>query len=182
MSLDKNNIFSKDIIILCGFMGSGKSTISKLLATKLNYKHFELDELLEKRNDMRIAEVFKIKGEEYFRKIEEEYISELIDEIKNKNIKKCILSLGGGNFINPKNAKNLNSLGTVIWLDRNYDDLYTTICSDDSRPIAKKNTKEEIFKIYQDRKINYEKYSDYYIENNFGIDSCIEKILQIMNI
>lgn len=74
-----------------GYMGSGKSTIGKGLATVLNYSFLDLDDYLVDKEKSSISEIFKTKGEIYFRKKETEYLKELINSSEN-----LVLALGGG--------------------------------------------------------------------------------------
>ena len=64
-------------IILIGMPASGKTTVGKLLAKKINYEHYDADRYLEKNEEKRISEIFSEKGEEYFRNLEEKYLKEL---------------------------------------------------------------------------------------------------------
>ncbi|MBD0832028.1 shikimate kinase [Aestuariibaculum sediminum] len=79
------------IVILIGYMASGKSTLGRMLADKLNYEFLDLDEFIEEKENTSIASLFKTRGEIYFRKAETKYLKELLNS--NKNL---ILSLGGG--------------------------------------------------------------------------------------
>ncbi|WP_179006586.1 shikimate kinase [Winogradskyella forsetii] len=79
------------IIVLIGYMGSGKSTIGKELATVLNYDFLDLDDYISNKENASIPEIFKKKGEIYFRKKETEYLSEVISTLEN-----VVLALGGG--------------------------------------------------------------------------------------
>lgn len=78
-------------IILLGYMASGKSTIGRLLEKIFEYKFIDLDSFIEKKEGKSISEIFNLKGEVYFRKIENIYLKELLSTKE-----KCILSLGGG--------------------------------------------------------------------------------------
>jgi shikimate kinase len=78
-------------IILLGYMGCGKSTIAKLLAIKVNLPCLDLDEIIEKRENATVKNIFSEKGELYFRKVEHEIFTDLM-----KNQDSFILSLGGG--------------------------------------------------------------------------------------
>ena len=78
-------------IAVCGYMGSGKSTVSQLLAEKLKWDFIELDKEIEKKENFSISEIFAHKGEIYFRKKETLVLEETLS-----NIKKAIISLGGG--------------------------------------------------------------------------------------
>ncbi|MCR8666067.1 shikimate kinase [Aestuariibaculum sp. M13] len=79
------------ILILVGYMASGKSTIGRILAEKLNYDFLDLDDYIEEQEQTSIKTIFQTKGEIYFRKAETKYLRELLDSKSN-----LILSLGGG--------------------------------------------------------------------------------------
>lgn len=79
------------IIVLIGYMASGKTTFGKRLAKKLHYNFVDLDDYIEEKENLPVADIFKIKGEVYFRKQEAFYLKELL-QTKND----AILSLGGG--------------------------------------------------------------------------------------
>ena len=88
------NINNKLNITLCGMMGSGKSIIGKILAKKINYNFIDIDQLIEKKTNKPIINIFKEKGEDYFRDLEEKITVKIL---KNK---KTIISLGGGAIVN----------------------------------------------------------------------------------
>ena len=79
------------IIILIGYMASGKTSIGKKLAEKLNYNFLDLDDFIEDEENLSVTEIFKTKGEIYFRKQEAHYLKALINSETN-----TILSVGGG--------------------------------------------------------------------------------------
>ena len=79
------------IVVLMGYMGSGKSTIGKELATVLNYSFLDLDDYISKKENATVSELFNSKGELYFRKKETQYLKEIINTSQNK-----VLALGGG--------------------------------------------------------------------------------------
>ena len=87
-------------IILLGYMGSGKTTVGKCLSQKIFIPFYDLDHYIEKREKSSIAEIFKNKGEIYFRKIEHHYLQEFLEK-KDE----YVLSLGGGT---PCYAGNMN--------------------------------------------------------------------------
>ena len=78
-------------IVLIGYMGSGKSSIGKILSEKLAYSLVDLDDYIEKKENSTVKTIFKTKGEIYFRKKENEYLKVLLRTEGN-----MILSLGGG--------------------------------------------------------------------------------------
>lgn len=79
------------IVVLIGYMASGKSTLGRVLAEKLKYEFIDLDDYIEKNEKTTISDVFKLKGEIHFRKLETHYLRELL--VSNKDL---VLSLGGG--------------------------------------------------------------------------------------
>lgn len=79
------------IIVLMGYMASGKTSIGKKLAKKLNYNFLDLDDYIEEKENLSVSDVFKEKGEIYFRKQEAYYLGCLL-----KSEKKTVLSVGGG--------------------------------------------------------------------------------------
>ena len=97
-------------IVLVGFMGTGKSVVGKRLAVKLKRDFVELDELIEKKENMPIKDIFEKKGEPYFRQVEKEVVKEAS---QRKNI---VISAGGGAIIDEENFKNLKNSGTIICL------------------------------------------------------------------
>src|SRR6056300_171913 len=78
-------------IVLIGYMASGKSSIGKKLADKLNYDFVDLDDFIEEKESMSVSKIFKKKGEVYFRKQEALYLKGLL-----QNKEKTILAVGGG--------------------------------------------------------------------------------------
>jgi shikimate kinase len=98
------------IVTLLGYMGSGKSTIGMQLATVLAYDFIDLDQFIAEKEGMRIQEIFKTKGEIYFRKLENACLSEIY-ALKNN----IVLALGGGTpcfygnmeLMNSKNSKSI---------------------------------------------------------------------------
>ena len=121
---------SKKNLILIGMMSSGKSTIGELLAKKLNFKFFDIDKIIENETKMKIAEIFKIKGENFFRNLEEK------TTIKLLNISDVVISLGGGGFVNETIRKETNTKSKTFWLDWNLDTLISRIRKRNSRPVA----------------------------------------------
>lgn len=92
-----------------GYMGSGKSTIGKELATILNYNFLDLDDLISSNENASISEIFKAKGEIYFRKKETYYLNELMNSSENR-----ILALGGGTPCYGKNIDVITRNSNVI--------------------------------------------------------------------
>lgn len=131
---NKNNIF------LLGFMGCGKSTLGKKVAKKLDLPFFDLDKCIEEKAGVSISEIFKTKGEEYFRALESKVLISLINNQDN-----YVLSLGGGAPCFNDNMKLINELGTSIYLKYNEGILASRLINSKAeRPLIANKTKEEL--------------------------------------
>ncbi len=132
-------------ITLVGFMGSGKSTVGKLLSERLGVPFLDLDELIVEREGMSIPEIFERKGESYFRAIERELLEEVLSGEAS-----VILSVGGGLFTTEENVGLVNSLSTSIFLDADFEVLWNRISSDKNRPLVRRG-KEKVREIFEKR-------------------------------
>ena len=139
----------KKNLVLLGMMGVGKTGIGKYVARRLKINFFDIDKLIEKKNEMKITEIFKTKGEIYFRK-EEEFVT-----IKYLNKKGSIISLGGGGFINDKIRKIVLLECISVWLNVNLETIYTRLKNSKKRPLIYKNNQNNISKIFMERKKIY---------------------------
>lgn len=88
------------ILVLIGYMASGKSTFGRILAEKLHYEFIDLDDYIEKNEKSTISDIFKLEGEIHFRKLETQYLNELLESKKD-----LVLSLGGGTPCYSSNMK-----------------------------------------------------------------------------
>jgi len=137
-------------LTLTGMMGVGKSTIGKILAKQLNYKFVDIDKLIEDKEGSTINFIFRNKSESYFRKIENDIT---LAELKKFN---SVISLGGGAFLNNLIRKSAKKLSTSFWLDVPINLLIKRLKRNNKRPLLlKKNTHEEVKKIYFNRKKIY---------------------------
>ena len=160
-------------LVLLGMMGVGKTKIGKFVAKKLNRKFFDIDRIIEEKNEMKITEIFKIKGEAYFRK-EEEFLT-----IKYLSKKKALISLGGGGFINEKIRKKTLNECVSIWLNINLDILYKRLKNSKKRPLIFKNNQVNIDKIFMERKKIYS-LANYKINcDNLNVDQVGNKIIRL---
>lgn len=99
------------IVSLLGYMGSGKSHISKILSDEINYKLIDLDKEISRRQKLTIPEIFEKKGEIYFRKLEREVLEEILATREN-----TVLSLGGGTPAYYNNMEIINHNSKSIFL------------------------------------------------------------------
>ena len=154
-------------------MGSGKSTIGRLLAQKLNLRFFDIDFIIENKADMKIEEIFEKKGEDAFRNLEKEIT------LKFLNKTNCIISLGGGAFINEIIKKKVKKKGIAIWLSWNSQTLINRIRKNKKRPIALNLDDNELKDLINSRSKIYSK-ANYKINcENMNKTEIIKKITQI---
>lgn len=144
-------------IFLCGFMGCGKTTVGKRLATVLGAGYCDMDQLIVKREEMTIPEIFEKYGEEHFRKLETELIEELSESYKG------VISCGGGAMLRCENAELAKKRGMILFLDTPFRQCYYRISGDKNRPIAANSTKSELEELYNKRYPIYKGHSSYTI-------------------
>ncbi len=153
-------------------MGVGKSTLGKIVAKKLKLKFIDTDLSIEKKISMKIAEIFKNKGESFFRDLEER---EVLESLKRNN---HIIALGGGAFMNKNIRDTILQNAISIWLDIDLKAINRRIKWNKKRPLVDtKNTREIIKKLYIKRK-NIYKMADHKIKcDNLSKENIANKII-----
>lgn len=161
-------------IVLIGLMGSGKTTIGKKVAEKLSMKFVDTDELIVKKAQKSIKQIFAEDGELFFRNLE----SEVIEEVsKQENI---VISTGGGAVLREENIDNLKKNGILFHLFAPAEELFKRIKDDTERPLI--NTKNPIktLKTIQDNREIFYGQADFKINTgekppDEATDEIIEK-------
>ncbi|MBF0203422.1 MAG: shikimate kinase [Desulfamplus sp.] len=142
-------------IILTGFMGTGKTTVGKLLAKQLEYQFVDTDELIMSRCNQTIAQIFKIQGEAAFRKMEREIAMELSEQERN------IISTGGKMMLDSINVEILGKKGKIFCLVANPDEIIARISGDKNieRPLLQvPDPAARIAELMKERKDGYAKF------------------------
>lgn len=152
-------------IFLLGFMGSGKTTIGKKLANQLTLPFIDLDKAIEAHTNQSIDIIFKLRGEDEFRRIEHETLTNLIKSEKN-----FVMSLGGGTPCFHDNIDLINKNGTTVYLKYNSGILTSRLINAiKDRPLIKNKSKEEmasfIEQLLKKRELFYNK-SNHIVEGN----------------
>ena len=164
MKLNKN-------LVLVGMMGSGKSSIGKILSKKLQFEFIDTDNKIEKIEKKTISEIFKKNGEKYFRNIEE-FISLNSLKLSNK-----VIALGGGGYINPNIRKYTLKNCISVWLDWKNETLISRIKNSKKRPLAMKLSNLELQNLIIKRSAMYN-LSDYKINcDKLNKKQIVEKII-----
>lgn len=159
-------------IFLLGFMASGKSTIGRVLATRLQVPFIDLDDLIVHRAGKTIGEVIQQKGEPYFRQLETECLQQAIAEQAG------VIALGGGAFTQEANRALVAQVGVSVWLDAPFALCWQRIQNDAVvRPLAP--TEAEAHARYQQRIALYEQAQmRVEIQAEEAAETIVTKLLQ----
>lgn len=138
--------------VLIGMPGAGKTFLGRKMAEKQGKRFIDIDDMIIQHEGASIEEIFQQKGEAYFRKVETEMLKLACKEAG------CVIATGGGVIKTKENYNIVKQNGVVIWIKRDLDKLET-----DGRPLS---TSTGVEQLYQERKDEYKRWSDYYIDNN----------------
>lgn len=159
-------------ITIIGMMGSGKTTIGKLLGQQLNIESADIDSIIETHSGKSISEIFSVNGEKYFRNIEKETIKKIFKS-ENK-----IISTGGGAFEDKDTRDLLLKNSTVIYLKSTPATIFERIKNNTQRPLLKNNmTAAKITEILDKRQSNYELAHLTIVTDNKKPNEIIKEIL-----
>ena len=142
---------SKENLVFLGMMGSGKSSIGSLVAKKLKLNFIDIDEEIEKNLNTTIKKIFENKGENYFRKIEEQIT------LKKLKLTSTVISLGGGAFTNKNIRKEIIRNHISFWLNWDYQILLNRIKNSRKRPLTINATETELIDLIKNRSNIYSK-------------------------
>ncbi len=185
------------LISLIGFMGCGKTSIGRLLASHLAWRFVDLDERIEEHTGLRIAEIFDRLGEPAFREIEHELLLQLLGEVVEQG-RATVLALGGGTFAQPGNVELLRQFGAlqasvgvgraapdpagrslggvVIWLDCPTELLLKRCVTMTDRPLFRD---EASFRQLFNQRLPFYQQADYRVESNADPRRIVEQILAL---
>ncbi len=158
-------------IVLIGIMGCGKTTISQLLAQKLNRSVVDMDEYIVEKFHMTINEMFDI-SEDYFRDNESICCQDV------SNLDGYIISTGGGVIKRKKNIDELKKNGIVIYIDRPVINILEDV-ETSSRPLLKDGP-QKLYDLYDERNQIYLDSCDYHVMNDSSLEAIVDKIINII--
>ena len=131
-------------IFLTGYMGSGKSSTGKLLASQLDYNFIDLDKFIEKEYKMTIPEIFSSKGEKEFRAMEHNCLKKVVEK------ENTVVACGGGTPCYYGNMELMNNNGTTVYLKMSVDTLVNRLLhAKDKRPLILNKTEKELKEFQQ---------------------------------
>jgi shikimate kinase len=171
-----NEIRTRKLVCLTGFMGSGKSTTARILASQLGWLNTDLDKRIAEAAQMTIPEIFARMGEAEFRRIEHEQLARLAAETAATQ-KPRIVSLGGGTIMQPQNLALLREAGAVlIWLHCPVEELLHRCAHITDRPLFRDEA--SFRRLYEERLPTYE-LSDYRVDSRSEPSRVVEQIMAL---
>lgn len=165
-------------IVLIGFMGAGKSTISDYLRTAFAMEVVEMDQIISERQGMSISDIFETYGEEYFRNLE---TSLLIEMQSRTNV---VISCGGGVPMRERNVVEMKKNGKVVLLTARPETILERVRDNHDRPLLEGNKNVEfIAGLMEKRRRKYEAAADVIIETDGKneLEICEELVQRILN-
>ena len=164
----------KKNLVLLGMMAVGKTTLGKIVAKKQELKFIDIDASIEKKNSMTIKEIFKKKGEKFFRMEEE---NEILKSLEKNN---CVIALGGGAFMNKTVRENILKNAISIWLNVDIKTLSQRVKWNQKRPLLKEeNNKKKITELYAERKNIYKLANHQIACDKLSKKNIAEKIIAL---
>ena len=164
----------KKNLVLLGMMAVGKTTLGKIVAKKQELKFIDIDASIEKKNSMTIKEIFKKKGEKFFRMEEE---NEILKSLEKNN---CVIALGGGAFMNKTVRENILKNAISIWLNVDIKTLNQRIKWNRKRPLLKEeNNQKKITELYAERKNIYKLANHQIACDKLSKENIAEKIIAL---
>jgi len=168
-NMDKTNI------ILTGFMGTGKSTLGRLLAQKLGYRFVDTDQLIEEQIGQSISELFLQQGEEAFRKLEAKRVKGLATQSE------LVIATGGGLVLNPDNVAALSRTGRIFCLTATPEEILERISRQQHiRPLLQDpDPLDRIKELLEQRAPSYQKFPQI-STSKINVGQLLNKILSII--
>ena len=169
-------------LILTGFMGSGKSSVGRELASLLQRPFIDLDDYIEQQAGLTITEIFSQKSELYFRQLEQQALKTVL-----ANTSPLVLATGGGTIINENNRRLIQNRGYVIFLDANQDTIMQRTGTSHSRPLLLAGDKtlsadsfrqQKIKDLLNERRPFYELCHLKILTDNLSVHQVTRRILQ----
>lgn len=164
-------------IVLIGFMGAGKSTVSDYLSTMFAMDIVEMDQAISEREEMSIPDIFETYGEEYFRNLE----TELLVELQTR--KNTVISCGGGAALRSENVEAMKKNGRVVLLTASPEVIFERVKDNDERPLLEgRKGVREIAGLMEGRRERYEAAADIVVKTDHKtvLQVCEELVQRLM--
>ncbi len=156
-------------IVLVGFMGSGKTTVGRLLGRDLRWGFLDMDRCIEERCGLRIPEIFEQHGEPFFREQELQVAREAGD------LERHVIAAGGGAFAFDATREALRSGAVTVWLWAPVEIVLARVRPDGSRPLA--GSRERIRRLFAEREPSY-RLADCHVDATAGPEEVVRRVRQ----
>ena len=162
-------------IALVGFMGSGKSSVAKLLAEQTGRNLVSTDDLIVEQSGMEITDIFSMKGEKHFRDLEEDVVFQISQG------EGLVIDCGGGVVLREQNINNLHAKSIIVYLKTSPEAIYKRVKNQTHRPLLNiENPKEKIKELLSQRASFYEKADVTVDTSEKTIDLVVGEIIKIL--
>ena len=158
-----------DKVYLVGFMAAGKTTVARALAKRLDWQATDIDELIEQREHLSVADIFARHGEAYFRTVER---AVLLEQMPARH---RVVATGGGTFVDPQNRAAINSDGVSVWLDLPLERAIARMPADGRRPLAA--DRAEFERLFRARRDAYQLAHVRLDAGRASVDALVEQLL-----
>ncbi|MFH2137969.1 MAG: shikimate kinase [Candidatus Omnitrophota bacterium] len=163
-------------IALVGFMGTGKTTIARILAEKLGFECVDIDDLIEFTEGMKIVDIFGQKGEAYFRDVEKEVVRKAAAQAKK------VIACGGGVVLNENNIINLKQNGFIVCLSASPEVILERTKNYPHRPLLNVEDKAGKIKEMLEFRQPYYATADYTVNtSDLTKEEVVDRILELVN-
>ena len=165
-------------LIMTGFMGVGKTTVGKLLASELNWQFVDVDHEIELQHGKAVTQIFQELGEPAFRQMEKQFVTSLCKQSNQQ-----VISLGGGAFLQQEIRQACLEHGLVIYLDISWESWQIRLpYIQDSRPILQQKSIDEIEQLFNMRRSLYQDHHLCIQMDEIGFEEAAKLILSTLNL
>lgn len=167
-------------LYLTGYRGSGKTSVARRLAERLDVSAIDLDDIVEQTAGMSILEIFEQSGESGFRDLETSALTTVSQQAA------AVISLGGGAVLRPENREMIAATGTCIWLDADAETIARRLSVDDSTPdrrpaLTTLGGLDEIRHLLTERRPIYQQVSQHRVDTSkHTVDEIVDEILALL--
>jgi shikimate kinase len=182
VSVNNHSVASDDqrvrVIFLVGFMGSGKTSVGRILSHRLNWRFEDLDDRIQEREGRSIAQIFRESGEEGFRKAEHAALRDLVQELNSTHV---VIALGGGAVVQPENHVLVNTPGgRTVFLDAGLEELWRRCQDSVERPL--RGDEQHFRHLYERRLPHYRKASVRVDTGGKDVESIAKEIVATLGL
>ncbi|WP_308634533.1 shikimate kinase [Paenibacillus silvisoli] len=158
-------------VVLVGFMGTGKSTVSKQLANRLRCGTADIDAEIVQREGQAIADIFAARGEAAFRLAETEALADVLGRSET-----LVIATGGGAVLAERNRTMMLQGSFVVALTADPEKIIARVSEDPARPLLQGDVRERVYKLLEDRKHAYDFAHLTVDTSNLSVEQVVEQI------